>query len=44
VLVLPSDDDFDAGFIGRIVELPRQGCDTVCASRMPGDTMQGFHG
>jgi dolichol-phosphate mannosyltransferase len=42
VLTFPADDDFNGGIIDRMVELSRQGCDIVCASRfMPGGTMQG---
>lgn len=42
VVVYPADDDFNPGILDRMVEVARQGCDIVCASRfMPGGTMQG---
>jgi glycosyltransferase involved in cell wall biosynthesis len=42
VVVYPADDDFNPALLDRMVELARQGCDIVCASRfMPGGTMQG---
>jgi len=42
VVAYPADDDFNAGIIDRMVELVRDGCDVVCASRfLPGGTMQG---
>jgi glycosyltransferase involved in cell wall biosynthesis len=41
-VVFPADDDFNAGILDRMVQLARDGCDIVCASRfMPGGTMQG---
>ena len=42
VLVYPADDDFNAGILDSMVQLVRNGCDVVCASRfLPGGTMQG---
>jgi dolichol-phosphate mannosyltransferase len=42
IVVYPADDDFNPGLLDRMVEMARQGCDVVCASRfMPGGTMQG---
>ena len=42
VVVYPADDDFNPGILDKMVELARQGCDVVCASRfIPGGTMQG---
>ncbi len=42
VLVLPADDDFNAGILDRMVGLAESGCDVVCASRfMPGGRMEG---
>jgi glycosyltransferase involved in cell wall biosynthesis len=42
ILVLPADDDFNAGILDTMVALARGGSDIVCASRfMPGGTMQG---
>src|SRR5438309_11341452 len=40
VLMYPADDDTNAPMLDRMVELARQGCDIVCASRfMPGGAM-----
>ena len=42
ILMLPADDDFNAGILDKMVALAKQGCDIVCASRfMPGGTMKG---
>jgi glycosyltransferase involved in cell wall biosynthesis len=42
VLVLPADDDFNAGIIDSMVAAAEGGCDVVCASRfMPGGKMEG---
>lgn len=42
VVVYPADDDLNPGILDKMVELARQGCDVVCASRfIPGGTMQG---
>jgi dolichol-phosphate mannosyltransferase len=42
ILVLPADDDFNAGILDTMVALARSGSDIVCASRfMPGGRMQG---
>jgi dolichol-phosphate mannosyltransferase len=42
VLVLPADDDFNAGILDTMVAMGRGGCDIVCASRfMPGGKMEG---
>jgi glycosyltransferase involved in cell wall biosynthesis len=42
VVVMPADDDFNAPILDSMVELARQGCDVVCASRfMPGGKMVG---
>ena len=42
VVMFPADDDFNAGILDQMIDLARQGCDVVCASRfMPGGTMQG---
>lgn len=42
ILVLPADDDFNAGILDSMVALLRDGSDIVCASRfMRGGTMQG---
>jgi glycosyltransferase involved in cell wall biosynthesis len=42
IVVMPADDDFNAGILDRMCDLARQGCDIVCASRfMPGGKMVG---
>ena len=42
ILVLPADDDFNAGILDSMVALARGGSDIVCASRfMPGGKMEG---
>jgi glycosyltransferase involved in cell wall biosynthesis len=42
VLMYPADDHTNAPMLDRMVELARQGCDIVCASRfMPGGAMVG---
>ena len=42
IVMLPADDDFNAGILDKMVALAQQGCDIVCASRfMAGGTMQG---
>ena len=42
VVVLPADDDFNAGILDKMVVMARQGCDIVCASRfIPGGRMVG---
>ncbi len=41
-LMLPADDDYNAGIIDAMVRLAETGCDVVCASRfMPGGSMVG---
>ena len=43
ILVYPADDDYNAGMLDAMVELAREGCDIVCASRfMPGGEMVGW--
>ncbi len=42
VVMMPADDDFNAGILDKMVVLAREGCDVVCASRfMPGGKMVG---
>ena len=42
ILVLPADDDFNAGILDSMVALAQSGSDIVCASRfMPGGKMEG---
>jgi dolichol-phosphate mannosyltransferase len=42
VLVLPADDNYNAGIVDTMVDIASSGCDIVCASRfMPGGTMVG---
>jgi dolichol-phosphate mannosyltransferase len=42
IVMLPADDDFNAGILDKMVALAQQGCDIVCASRfMPGGKMKG---
>jgi glycosyltransferase involved in cell wall biosynthesis len=41
-LMLPADDDYNAGMLDAMVAKAEAGCDVVCASRfMPGGGMQG---
>jgi dolichol-phosphate mannosyltransferase len=41
-LVLPADDDYNAGIVDKMVAQAESGCDVVCASRfMPGGGMVG---
>ena len=41
-VVLPADDDYNAGILDLMVEQAQSGCDIVCASRfMPGGSMTG---
>lgn len=42
VVVLPADDDYNAGMLDAMVAKAQSGCDIVCASRfMPGGGMHG---
>lgn len=42
VLVMPADDDYNAGILDAMVRKAESGCDIVCASRfMPGGGMVG---
>jgi dolichol-phosphate mannosyltransferase len=42
VLVIPADDDYNAGMLDAMVKQAASGCDIVCASRfMPGGSMVG---
>jgi len=42
VIVLPADDDYNAGIVDALVRRAEAGCDIVCASRfMPGGSMVG---
>lgn len=42
VLVIPADDDYNAGILDAMVKKAEAGCDIVCASRfMPGGSMVG---
>jgi dolichol-phosphate mannosyltransferase len=42
VIVMPADDSYNSGQIDRMVDLSRQGCDVVCASRfIEGGAMEG---
>ena len=42
VMVLPADDNYNAGIIDKMCEIAASGADIVCASRfMPGGTMIG---
>ena len=42
VMVLPADDDYNAGIIDALVTEGEKGCEVVCASRfMPGGSMVG---
>ena len=42
VVMLPADDDYNAGIIDAMVRLAETGCDVVCASRfMPSGSMVG---
>lgn len=42
VLMLPADDDYNAGMLDAMVAKAQAGCDVVCASRfMAGGSMQG---
>jgi glycosyltransferase involved in cell wall biosynthesis len=42
VIVMPADDSYNTGQIDRMVDLSRQGCEVVCASRfIDGGTMEG---
>ena len=42
VLVLPADDNYNAGILDTMFDIAYSGCDIVCASRfMPGGTMVG---
>src|SRR5690606_20940468 len=42
VLVMPADDDYNAGILDAMVKKAEAGCDIVCASRfMPGGSMVG---
>ena len=41
-VVLPADDDYNAGMLDTMVAKAQAGCDIVCASRFtPGGTMKG---
>lgn len=45
VLVIPADDDYNAGILDEMVRKAEAGCDIVCASRfMPGGGMVGCPG
>jgi dolichol-phosphate mannosyltransferase len=42
IMVLPADDDYNAGIIDRMLQKAREGNDIVCASRfIPGGSMVG---
>jgi dolichol-phosphate mannosyltransferase len=42
VLMYAADDDYNAVIVDRMIDLARDGCDIVCASRfMPGGSMVG---